>query len=380
MSITISCPITGAAFRLPSFGTHQHTITSPHPLLGASVSQLAAIEVPESHADCHILLCAWLDKLSRLGICQWNGILSPLAFSLRWHEQQMPALITTAIHCITNSNHPALSIIPRFSLSAELTSENLQTWRESVDSIFSSYSTYHDIAESKRLREAQEAATLILDSMSAEDLEATIAVRRARSRKLYVSNCLAFHENQEGVALVTKVIARPFDYELVTLQSVKTFCLEYLNEKGHENYNDKQEIIQMLDAAILDRVGMVQLLGCATDSQLLDASSIRAKYQHTVDGNVYVTSVNPKVTAAINAQNQAAVTSSESLAIMREPMRSEYKHGLAYEAARRIWIRTTTVTTTTEYNQDQQSIQSVTESIERIELIQSIQSIQSNLE
>ena len=298
--------------------------------------------MPNSHLDCHILLCAWLERLAKIGSCEWNGTLSPILFSLRWHEQQLPQLITTILHCVTNSHHPAISVIPRLSITPALSSENLQTWRESVDSIFSSYSTYHDIAESKRLREAQEAAAAILDSLSAEELESTLTLRRAKSRKQYVTNSLQFHENQPAVTLVNKVIAKPYDFELLTLQQVKAFCLDFLPENGHENYNDKQEIVQLLDAAILDRVGMVQLLGCATSEQLQDAVTIKAKYQSTIEGKVYTTSSNPKITAAINAHNQAAIGigSKQETVFNSEPQPGDFRHRLGYEAALRLWNRT----------------------------------------
>ncbi len=348
MSLIIKCPITGAAFRLPMF-TSSHDpqdsssvniVCSPHPLLSVNIQQLAALPFPETAQDRHITLCAWLEKLAQIGAVHWCGVLNPANFSARWYIQQFEQFATLAMRLIANSNHPIHNTIPQLNITADLTSENLQSWRESAQEMLASFDTVFAISERMRLTKDQAAAAALMESLDEEYSPESINTRRAKHRRNYVQSSLMFNEQQAQVDTVLKVLAKPHTFELTLLQQVKAFCLDFLPENGHENYNDKQEVIELLDAAILDRVGMAQLLGFSNSADDTQAAEIRAKYTTVIGAQQFTTTTNHKISAVINANTRDALTSDVTSSVPQysaEPQRADFKHAMIFEAAHRLW-------------------------------------------
>jgi hypothetical protein len=339
MPITLKCPVTRTSMMIPHFGEGHKVLTSPHPLLSLSASELVKVTETSTDKDSHILLCAWLEQLSRIGVAHWNGALEPENFSPRWHEQQLEQIITMCNWLIHNANHPALSVIPQIRITPDLNGENLQSWRETCQSVVGSYSTIFEISETLRIRAQMEAAERLLNDYAIDDSKLSVAARKIRSRKAYLHNSLFVHENQEAVVLVTKVVLAPHLYEVQTLQRTKEFCLEHLNETGIENFNDKQEVIQILDAAMVDKIGMATMLGCgasAQDTEILNG--ISAKYSIEVDGRTFLNGATPKVTQALQRHASNAMTSEAPIKIYEsEPLRMNFKSQLGFQIAHKQW-------------------------------------------
>lgn len=342
MPILISCPVSGAVTLVPSFGSGTTRITAPHPLLTCTIAQLVRVQDISSAQDSHILLCAWLEQLSQIKIAAWAGKLTPENFSSRWHEQQLDHIINMVQWLVHNANHPALDVVPHIRITPELNGENLQTWRESCQSIVASYTTYFDIAETLRIRENLVRAERALEAgNSGTTTKVSIAARKQHSRKAYLLTSLGLHENQQAVELVIKVCTMPQAYEVQTIQKVKEFCLDYLPENGIENYNDKQEVIQILDAAMLDKLGMASILGIGNSAEHTQISAeLTTKYTIMIDGKSYGNGAFPSISksvASLNAGNAANLGSAEQKTYETEPLREQFKSLLGYSIAHKQW-------------------------------------------
>lgn len=345
MSLTLHCPVTGAAFKLPSFGPVDNVLTVIHPLMTAPLAELAKLECPATHQDCHILLCAWLEQLSRIKLAHWSGVLKAGEFSLRWHQQEFEHLTAVINWLVTHHNHPAVQIIPQLRLDSTLVADNLQSWRESAQTIISSFTTFFDIAETLRIKTVQEQAERAMNAPMDASAESAlpVAVRKLRSRKAYLLASFAGYENQEASDLVIKICLAPQNYEIPTIQKAKEFCLDYLVEAGIENYNDKQEVIHILDAALVAKIGMANMLGSnSTDYANLQAS-LNATYTIELDGKTFVNSAVPKVASAIQrslAQSQfsAVPKDVEVRHYESEPKREQFKSQLGFTIAHKQWL------------------------------------------
>lgn len=344
MSLTLHCPVSGAAFKLPSFGPQEYVLTAVHPLLAAPISELAKIDCAATPQDCHILLCAWLEQLSRIKIAHWAGVLKASAFSQRWHQQEFEPLTTLIAWMVQNSNHVALENIPQLRLDSQLNAENVQLWRETTQSIISSYTTFFDIAETLRIKALREDTERLMNAPMTASCEASLplAVRKLRSRKAYLQSSFMGVENQEASELVIKICLAPQNYEIPTIQKAKEFCLDHLVEAGIENYNDKQEVIHILDAALVAKIGMANMLGAnSTDYSALQ-NAITANYTIERDGKTYVNSAVPKVAIAIQRSLAQAQFSSvpkdvEVRQYETEPKRDEYRSQLGFTIAHKQW-------------------------------------------
>lgn len=350
MPLTITCPVSGAAFRLTTFGAPSSgttVVSTPHPLLCCTAQQLIKVQEEQfTNAeylprieDCHIMLCAWLEQVAQVGIAHWVGRLNPIHFSSRWHESQLDNLAQLAAWLVHNCKHPALEIVPHLRLTPELNGENIQSWMDSCKTIINSFDTVFQVSERLQVRAQLEAAERLLNDYAIDDSKLTAAARKLRSRKAYLHNSLALHDNQQAVELVTKVCLAPHLYEVRTIQRTKEFCLDYLNESGVENYNDKQELIQVLDAAMVEKLGMAAILGCAMDGEdknLLGA--ITAKYSIEINGQTFLNGATPKVSQAIqrNAQ-QGIITEIETRTYTSEPTRDQFKSQLGFNIAHKQW-------------------------------------------
>jgi hypothetical protein len=343
MPLIISCPISGANILVPNFGQPVCRLISPHPLLSLTITQLQKVQETSTAKDSHILLCAWLEQLSQLEIAHWVGKLTPDNFSLRWHEQQLEKFTDVIIWLHHNKNHPALGVVPQVRITPELNGENLQAWRESCQSIIASYTTYFDIAETLRIREnLAQAERLLSGEYLPPSTKISAATRKLHSRQAYLTNSLGLHENQGAVEIVIKVCATPQSYEVQTIQKVKEFCLDYLPENGIENYNDKQEVIQILDAAILDKLGMAAILGVNATPQHMEISAeLTAKYSIVVDGQTFINGAFPSVTKSIQRINHESLGKIEVKTYDSEPQREDFKSHIGYIIAHKQWYAQT---------------------------------------
>ena len=345
MPLIINCPISGANILVPKFGAGVTRLSTPHPLLSCTISQLEKVQETSGDMDSHILLCAWLEQLSQLGLAIWAGKLTPSNFSIRWHEQQVEKLTDVISWLHHNLNHPALNVVPQIRITPDLNGENLQTWRESCQSIIASYTTYFDIAETLRIRENLARAERALNEPSlanSSGVKLSLATKKLHSRQAYLKNSLGLHDNQGAVEIVLKVCATPQAYEVQTIQKVKEFCLDFLPENGIENYNDKQEVIQILDAAILDKLGMAAILGLNTSQQHIELKTeLTAKYSIVVDGQTFINGAFPNVTKSIQRINQESLGTIEVKTYDSEPQREEYKSQIGFTIAHKQWASQT---------------------------------------
>lgn len=339
--LTLRCPITKTSVRMAGFGTEDVRISAPHPLLCTSAQNLAKITDINSPTDYHIMLCAWMEQLSQIKVAYWNGALDVNNFSVRWYESKFDSFVTLARWLVHNSNHPFIAQVPQLRLNPDLTSHNVQSWAESCQNILGTYTTYFEAAEAREIRVKLEAAERLLNDHAIDDSKLSVTARKMRSRKSYLMSCLAVHENQQTVDLVLKVCLSPQLYEVVTIQKVKEFCLDYLLENGIDNYNDKQDIIHSLDAIIVDKIGMASILGCGSAANAEIMESINAKYSIEIDGKTFLNGAIPKVTQALQRQANVSITSGDIVVKTydREPVRAEFKTQLGYNIAHKQWAQ-----------------------------------------
>ncbi len=337
MTLLVNCPITGRAFRLNGFGQTDTKITSIHPLLSCSISQLAQVNEYRAE-DGIILLSAWLEQLAQLGLSFWLGALNQDNFPARWIDQELPRLQDLIQWLHQNKNHPAHQQLPQLRLNHELTSENIQNWRELCNDVLQSYTTQFDSMEVIRLKQAQVKA--------AEKLEATDspARRKSRSRQDYLNRCFATLERQQDVQHVVKVIQYPQQYNVDSLQDAKRFCLDYCIETSNADYNDKQEILQLFDIAILDRIGLAAIMnGRLSDEHQHLEHEIQAKYSLSANGQLFTNSATPKIAAAMHRNTRDSMNMSiESTPVpiyTSEPMKSQYANSMTFMVAHKQWSR-----------------------------------------
>jgi hypothetical protein len=337
MTLLVHCPITNKAFRLNGFGQTDTKISSIHPLLNCPIAQLSLV-TDYREEDAIILLSAWLEQLAKMNLAFWLGALNANEFPARWIDQELPKLRDLAEWLYQNKNHPAHQQLPQLRLNKELTSDNIQNWREICNDILQSYTTQFDAMEVIRLKQAQ---TRAMDKLESTDSPAR---RKSRSRQDYLARSFNTLERQQDAQHVIRVIQYPQQYNVESIQDAKKFCLEYCIETTNADYNDKQEILQLFDIAILDRIGLAAIMnGRLSDEHQNLEHEIQAKYSLSANGQLFTNGATPKIAAAIHRNTRdsmsQSVPSTPVPIYATEPIKSQYPNLMAYMVAHKQWSR-----------------------------------------
>lgn len=339
--IKSTCPITGIDLELLApFGERTSIrVTSLHPLLCAKPEQLAKLS-PTRDKDTRLLFLALTFKLHELEFIEFCG--TP-EFSPQWMTQELPHLQAFVQWANINSTNIRRDILPIFRVDALTDAQNFQAWRQECQSIIATWDTMLDASIARHIKREREAAEAIINAPA--DMRAKLResprVSRANARILFVRDALESY-SQCGPSLIDfycKLLAVPHQYEVIQLQRAKEAFLDYLPDRNIEDYNDKDTILRIIDAAIVEKVGLAKMLGIGMteeDSQLAD--NIRSENSEFADGRRFITTPDTNLSNAMQFfEGRKASTIPEVAIPTCEPMRADFPSELGYKIALKAW-------------------------------------------
>lgn len=343
------CPITGTELELLApFPNSCLRVTTLHPLLSASPDQLVKL-APTREQDTKLLFSALTFKLHELGFIALSGIPE---LSTHWMAQELPHLQTFVQWCNLNTTNIRKELLPTFRMDSATIPQNFQEWRQECQSIIATWDTMLDASIARHIKREREAALALLTAPA--NLQSKIAksprVSRAQARLTFVRDALESHSDL-SITLIEfylKVLALPHTYEVIQLQRTKDCFLDYLPDSSIEDYNDKRTCLQLLDAAIMEKVGLAQMLGMGNQSQeeseIID--NIRAENSTFADGRRFVTSTNPNLNSAMNMLESRKPSTIPELPVYTvEPKREDFASELGFKIAHKSWVRYTATST-----------------------------------
>jgi hypothetical protein len=329
--LKIQCPITGANYRLDQIKDHTVTVNALHPLFALPHKELFKLHIAgEDQQTSFLLLAVWLEKIaSCTDLVTWRGKLEKDNFSLRWLDQELHRFIYVANWICENPTKQIINCMPLLSVSPQLTGQNVQEWRQFIQKEIESYEPIFIAQERSRLRREREYSAKVYQS-------ADPIARRASSRRSYLLHCLGTHSNVSAVELVLHVTSNPNNYPVQTLRAVKDFCLDWLLEDSQENFNDKREVLELLDSAIVDKLSILEILSNERSAEL---AILRQNYYFEVDEGDFAgyNATNQKLRRKLEHQNVELAIANNTPKIQSEPVESDYKSSMGYQAALRLW-------------------------------------------
>ena len=182
----------------------------------------------------------------------------------------------------------------------------------------------------------------LLERMDSQDSPAR---RKYRNRLDYMTRSFSSISRELDSAHVIKVVTSPQLYQVASLQDAKRYCLDFLLEHNNLDYNDKQEIIQILDIAILDRIGIAAVMNgeTGTEHRALELE-LQTKYSLQVADQIYTTTPNQKLAASIHKSLAREIGSSNSNIAPAphwesEPQKEQFSNPMLYLVAHRQWSK-----------------------------------------
>lgn len=338
------CPITGIKLELESkFAGQTLMVTSLHPIFSADCERLAKLS-PKSADDSRLLFLALAFKLHELHYIDFRG--APDELSAHWLSQELPHLQTFVQWANVNSTNIRKDLLPIFRLDFESSAQNFQSWRQECQEIIATWDTMLDASIARHIKREREAALALLNAPVnvQSKIQRSPRVSRVQARLSFVRDALESFSDM-GVSLIDfylKVLALPHTYEVVQLQRTKDCFLDYLPDSSIEDYNDKKTCLQILDAAIMEKVGLSRMLGIgATSQEEADiVENIRSENSHYSDGRRFVTSVNATMNTAMHMLDSRRVSSIPELPVYTvEPVRADFASELGFKIAYKAWVK-----------------------------------------
>lgn len=327
-----TCPISGVTYYL-DIGASKSRCKQIHPLMYATIPELMRI-APSSDSDYQLILCSLITKLADA-----NLVIIPQTiprYPVEEIKRELPHLLPFTRWAQQAINAPQFKYLPQFRLSDQL--KDLTNWRQEVREIAGKWDTLLDAAEARQLkREREESLRLLTEPVNPSKPESARRLR-IRSRVNYMQNALESRFSPSIVQYYVNLLLSPATFEVVNLQQAKEVFLDCLPEKTVSDWNDKHEILRILDATIVEKVGLAAIIGIgASRDELEIVQQIRKENSVFAEGKEFITSNNRKLQIWLNANNGEHPAHYEPPTYETEPKREDFKSQLGYDIAMKTW-------------------------------------------
>lgn len=342
------CPITGFRFRLPNY--HKDTlyqISCPHPLLECTLGELNQIPLTTNPTENAHLFIAYIWQINQHvedKVVDWRNGLDHVNLSKLWLIHHFPRIKQLVNWIALNANNSAVATeLAGIRITKNTNAVELQMWLDACFEIKEETAkTTMLSAQSKRLLEAnrkrQGREETFEEHIGIGSGLEKIHYQVNKTRKNYIRQSLT-GKLAQYVQLVTKVVFRTDDYEVTTIQQVKSFCLENLLEDTQDHFNEKRAIIQKLDKTLSKKVSLLEKLGHSAAQAA--RQDLESNYTIIHEGKEYKNNIlnlpeNPDFISKVVGP-KPKVTIPET-----EPQRKDYRSDLSHEIAWKIWKRAQT--------------------------------------
>lgn len=337
------CPLTGIKLELESkFANQRLLVCALHPIFSAECESLAKLSA-KTPEESLLLFQALAYKLHELGYLDFRS--SPESLSHHWLSQELPHLQTFVQWAYINSTNIRKDLLPIFRLDFESSPQNFQAWRQECQEIISTWDTMLDASIARHIKREREAALALVNSPASVQakIQRSPRVSRVQARLSFVRGALESYSDF-GPALIEfylKVLALPHTYEVVQLQRTKDCFLDYLPDSTIEDYNDKDTCLRILDAAIMEKVGLASMLGMSVSSEDSNiAENIRSENSTFADGKRFTTSTDLRMQGALGLLNSSRPSTIPEVPVYTtEPKREDFKSELGFKIAHKSWVK-----------------------------------------
>lgn len=348
----VTCPFTGAIVTRRLFD--KVAAAQPHAIFTLPPKELAVAISRKEHASEEEQYLLFMACLVGTNLVQFSSTLPMAKLSPVFITAALPQILAVYQWC---AGRPAIAArLPHLTISPETDQESLfefikiladakrygvslapvESWDELAVDIEERKSFRRAVAATSHNKKERFALTLAwavnMLSLTREVEHSTVSI---------LQNCLNGSSNKQGIKYSSL-------YPVSSIKTVKAVVLECLQEEKHDDYIRKLELVQALDAILLDRLQIMAALGSSVEktTALQESKDIAATYTIETTKGSFLNSSVGNSTAIRNIEalgNNGADMGAEAAQMVEkyrgqpEPQLAQFKNRMAYLAAMNQW-------------------------------------------
>lgn len=326
----LTCKITGLAILADHINFQQCKVSALHPVFTMPLDELARLASNQTLSDQEAKLLT-LALLSHSNLVQYRNSLPLVELSPIITAMALPRLPSLVAYTIANKKQAA--VFPVLALDcADTYNTSLINWLDIIADFRKFGAHFTGEAQAVDIETVRSLAKARAQRQTDTNKVQNSIISWAVSRLLIHSQTFTDASIRDFTGAI-----KGQDTALPVLQHYKGLVLDFLPERNSEEFTCKQYILSRLDAAIVNRLSLLQDLGI--ESSIADYITATADNYSIVadDGTKILNSAN--IAAQAIAAVKAKPTTAEPVRtiISSEPKRSDYQNELGYIAAMNRW-------------------------------------------